>query len=232
VSTLLDEYAPLVEAISAEGGRKFNRYGAEQQDFAQELFLWVYQNEEWLHAKREEIGDDEQFTRFLAKCLRGEILDYGLDIRAQAGGQDRASAYWYTRGEVAVLLDSVFDREAWLNPPQSDGKSVSDPALGNNWLATLADVARGFDLLDTEDQMLLRRFHEDGERNIDMAMESEVSEATMSYRHNRALNRLLDKLGGEKPRHMRPDDRYDPWRGRRAITNSTARHITSNNYEE
>lgn len=232
VNDLLEDYGPVIHAVAAEGGRQFWKYGADREDFSQELMVWVLDNNDWLTERRAEMDDDDQFSKFLARCLRNEVLDYGLDIRAHAGGQDRQTAFWYTKNELAALLPSMFDPEAWLNPPASDGKSVSDPALGNNWVATLSDVSLAFSRLDLGDQTLLRAFHEEGVRNKDLAEMYDVTEATMSYRHTQALKRLLGNLGGEKPRHMRPDNKYDPWRGRRAVSNAAARALTDNQYEE
>jgi DNA-directed RNA polymerase specialized sigma24 family protein len=219
------EFSPVVEGIATESGRKYHQWGADREDFAQELTLWVLDNTDWLASKREEIDDDRQFTKFLARCLRNEIHDYQVDIKAQAGGQDRTTAYWYSVAEVKYLLDQIFDEDAWLNPPQIEGGGGrgGDPALGNNWLATLADVSRAFTKLSSEDQSLLRDFHEYGARNKAMASINGVTEATMSYRHGQACKRLLEELGGPKPKHMRPDDPHDPWRGRHAVTNASAR---------
>lgn len=229
---LLQEYDPIVQSVAAEGGRKFHRFGADREDFAQEFRFWIYDNAERLLERQTDMDDDDAFSRYLARCLHNEANVMGFNLRAQHGGQDWASAYWYARGDLETLLPLIFDRDEWLNPPQSDGKSVSDPAMGGNWLATLADISRAYSLLDKEDQDLLRRFHQSDERNTDLASEYGVSDSTMSYRHGRALNRLHKKLGGEKPRHMRPDVQHDPFRGRHSITNAHARALTNSSYEE
>lgn len=227
------QYQPVIDSVAFQWGGKAHHWGAEAGDFRQEFYMYLLDNEEYLSTKYEEIDNPDQFGRWLGKVLQGEAADYFLDIRAQGGGQDRSTAYWYSVAEVKYLLDKVFDEDAWLNPPQIEGASGGhgDPAVGGNWVATLADVSRAFSKLSIEDQTLLRDFHEHGVRNKDMAEVYEITEATMSYRHGQACKRLLDELGGPKPRHMRPDDKYDPWRGRKAVSNASARAIQGHYYD-
>lgn len=231
--SLYAEYLPVIEGIAAEYGGKFRRYGAEGSDFSQEFAIWMMDNEAKLAETYDEIGPDE-FERYLAQCLRHEAADYGLDIKGQNGGQDRHSAYWYTVGDLKTLLPSVYDPEAWLHPPKFNGENRSSraPAEGNNWVTILADIADALRRLSIDDQMMLRDFHQHGEMNKTLAELNGVTEATMSYRHTQALKRLLAQLGGEKPKRMRPNDKYDPWRGRHSVSNARARAIQSGYYEE
>lgn len=227
------EYEPVLNGVAAEMGSKGHKYGSDASDFRQEFVVWMMDNERRLSEKREELGPDE-FGKYLRACLRGESMDYLVDIRAQAGGQDRASAYWYSIAELEVLLPKVFNEDAWHEPPQSDGgssRSAGDPAIGGNWIATLADVSQGVAKLEAEDREILHAFHRDGWMNKELAAYYQISESLMSYRHGRAVKRLLRILGDEKPKHMRPDTPHDPWRGRHSISNAHARAITNNNYE-
>lgn len=223
---------PIVAQVANEFARKFHGFGADNHDFGQEFLVWMVKNEDMLVRQFEELGD-ERFDRYLARCLRNEASDYGLDIKAQALGYERQDLYFYSIGEVKVLLDCVFDRKKWLEPPQSDGsRSAKRPAEGNNWVTTLADVADAFSKLKLEDQELLRDHHERGWNNRELAKLSGVSESVQSYRHGAACKRLLDKLGGPAPKPMRRSETDPMWRGRRAITNATARAITSGHYDE
>lgn len=229
------EYEPIVHTVAYEFGNKGHRYGAHADDFRQEFVAWMLDNERKLSAKRDTFEDPDAFGRYLAQALRNEGSDYLVDIRDQAGGQPRRGAYWYSTGELKYLLPSMFDPEKWLHPPQGDGSSTRGknvPSEGNNWVTTLADVSRGFMALSDEDQNLLRRIHQHGEMNKTLAAEADISEASMSYRHTSVLKRLQNKLGGPKPKVMRPDEAHDPWRGRHAVTNAHARAMTNSYYDE
>jgi DNA-directed RNA polymerase specialized sigma24 family protein len=228
------EYQPIVDGIAYEFGAKGHRYGADHDDFRQECQVWMWKNLSKMNAKRAEIDDPEKFGRWLARVLRNESMDYLVDIKDQAGGQPRQGAYFYSIAELKILLDSMFDPEKWQDPPQyeSDRRSKSNPAHGGNWMTTLADVSRGYDQLKKEDRDLLAMFHRDGWRNKDLASAWDLSEAQMSWRHGRAVERLLEHLGGPKPEPMRADVPGDPFRGRHAISNAAARALTSASYED
>ena len=164
--------------------------------------------------------------------MSNECRDYMRDIRSQALGFERRDEFFYSRGEVKALLPAMFDPEKWLDPPQSAGRTAKAPSEGNNWLATLSDLSRAFDQLEVADQVLLRSFHQFGRTNKEMSDAEGITDSTMSYRHDRAVKRLVDLLGGELPRPSRAGSQHDPWRGRHAITTAHAVAITANQYEE
>ena len=229
--TIWSSFSHVVEGVAASFGRTTHQYGADATDFQQEAVVYILDNIHKLAEKWEEMGD-EDFTKYLARVIENEAKDYAVDVKAQALGYERHDLHYYSKGELSFLLDCVFDKQKWLEPPQSEGRSYKDPAHGGSWVATLADVSQGFDQLGKDDKRLLREFHQFGHMNKDLAMAYEVTEATMSARHTRALGRLLKKLGGSSPRPMRPGDTRDPWRGRKPISNATARAVQSSYYEE
>jgi RNA polymerase sigma factor (sigma-70 family) len=229
---LYDDYRHLLDSVANEFGRTNHQHGAEGADFAQELAMWLMGNAERVSAQEQEL-EGRQFAKWLSRCLRNECLDYALDIKAQAAGYERRDLHFYTKGELKVLLDAVFDEEAWLHPPQVEGgRSPKAPAEGNNWVATLSDVARAFDKLDEDDREMLRDFHERGWRNGELAKMHGVTEAVMSYRHGAVLGRLLKVLGGPAPKPMRKSETDPTWRGRHAISNAAARARTAGDYED
>jgi len=234
MNDLLNEIAPVVEAVAASFGRNNRVYGAEADDFRQEMYLWIVQNEDQVHDWLDhELFDEREGERLLAGALRNQCKDYAVDIKAQAVGYERADLHWYSKGEVKALLPSVFSESAWHEPPRSEGRSTKSQAEGNNWIATLADVAQAFTKLDPADQHLLRRFHEDDWTNKMMAEAEDVTKQQMSYLHDRAIGRLVNLLGGSAPRPMREQTNpRDPWRGRRAVSNSAARAYQSGAYDD
>ena len=225
------EHQNVLTQVSYEFGAKGRRWGADHEDFAQEMSLFIFNNLSKLGAKATELEDPDRFTRWLAKTLRNKCTDHLAKMADQAGASDRGTYYWYSVPELKVLLDSMFDPEAKFNPPQVNGdeRTKRDPAHGNNWLVTLADVESGYNKLTLEDQNLLALFHRDGYRNKDLADEWQLTEAQMSWRHTRAVERLLEHLGGPKPE---PSREGDPFKGRRSMTNAAARALTSASYEE
>ena len=230
---LWNQYQPVVDGIAATFGKSGAKWGASASDFSQEAVTWMLENERLLSRKYAEADSPDAFGKYLAQCITNEFKDYYVDIRDQAGGQPRQGAYYYTLAEVRELLPIMFDPRKWHEPPVTEGAATrGDPATGGNWIATLADVAQAYARLEHGDRVLLHRFHQEGFMNKTMAKMYGVSEATMSNRHNAAVKRLLEVLGGERPKKMRRDVKGDPWRGRHAVSNATARAMQSNYYEE
>jgi len=231
MNDLLNDLAPMVAQIANEFGRSGRAYGAEADDFSQQMHLWIVENEakvrRWLDP---ETFEAKEADRLLATSLRNECKAYAVTAKAQAGGYELRDLHWYQKGEVRALLPLVFNDDAWHEPPRSEGRSAKAPAEGGNWIATLADVAQAFDKLEARDRHILRRFHEDDWTNVMMAEAESISEQLMSKHHDRAISRLVRLLGGEMPRGLRPPAR-DPWQGRRAVTNSTARAYQSGAYD-
>lgn len=221
---------PMVHMLAKRFGGACAKYGADADDFRQELFIWLMTHDRkvarWL-------TDGEEGRLYTA--LENECRDYAVDIRAQCGGQDRQSAYWYTQGELEELLDCVYDDEKWLTPPQHDGegsRSTKAPQHGGNWIASLADVSRGLDKLHPDDRELLECFHRDGASNAEMAANAGCAESTMSERHGRSVRRLLEVLGGPAPDPMRSSGSDPMWRNRHSISSSAARAQQSGYYDE
>lgn len=234
---LWSEYQPMIDTLSYKFGSQYHHLGASTDDFRQEAVAWMLDKEDKLATKLAGFeGDDDAFGKWLYRVLENEFRDYAVDIKDQAGLQPRAGIFFYSPADLRTLLPSMFDRDAWLHPPQSDdgtqGRSSKALDEGNNWVTTLADVSRAFEALDPKDQGLIRRFHQWGETNADLAEEYGISHQSMSNKHTRVLNKMVEFLGGPRPQPMRPDQENDPWRGRHSISTARARAIQQSYYEE
>ena len=237
MSVDLAEHTNLIEGAAAEYAGRYRKYGCDREDMSQAAWVWLLQHQhkvaEWFEA------DEESAPRLLGRAVRNAMHDAGEDAKAQKLGYSREDLKFYRKGEVAALLDVVFDPDAWIEQPVKDeGRATSgDPATGGNWVAGLADVARAFDALDADDREMLLAFHRDKISNNDMAAKHEVSHQVMSYRHDRALKRMVKQLGGFAPAPLH-DDECDhstgqPWApGRRAMSNAAARALTQSQYED
>lgn len=229
-----EDFENLTLAIASEFSRKFRRYGVETADVAQELRLWLFQHPRKL-AEFEALDDEKATTKMVARVLRNEAGDFCQRTKAEVLGYELHDLSWYRRGELKPLLDAMFDREAWTEPPVSEdgGKRGGDPAVGGNWLATLVDVARAFDQLNDDDKALLRLFHDDGKTNVDLAKQRGITPQAMSEKHHRVLGRLLNLLGGERPRGTHENDCECQYVGtRRVMSNAAARAAIENDYQE
>lgn len=232
---LITTIGPIVESVAADMSRRYRQFGLGQDDASQEGWLWAFDHPrrviEWFDP---EITEPRTGERLLARTLRNELHDIGETLKAQAVGYSRDDLSYYSRTMLRELLSSVFDPDAWLHPEQGDGerRGRGAPAEGGNWVATLADISRAVEKLDAEDRDLLRMFHEEPVwKNKDAAAYFSISEQTMSYRHDRAIGRLVTALGGPKPRPQH-DTECNHWAGRHAVSNAAARSVQDSYYEE
>lgn len=235
-----DHVFPGVANQAVTYARKNARWGIDAGDLRQEAAAWLLSNRsdgtpicEWLHQKRVEFDDDTRWERYVLKCVRNEWADWMQDVRAQAGGQDRATVAWYTKQQVRELLNAMYDDDAWLEPPVVDGapSARSDPRTGGNWVASLADISRAVGQLSKPERDILVWRHAWGRPHSWVAEQLECSESAASSKYDRIVSKVHDLLGGDRPSPQRPHDVRDPWRGRHAVQNSYARRILSRQYE-
>lgn len=203
--------ASTINAIAHEYGRKGSWYGSTHEDFSQEMIAWLLDHESSIASRFSE--SVENATAYVAKCLRNECKDHLANLKAQATGDRSEGQYDYGRDELKLVLQLMF------SPADAEQLSVTV-------LESIADVSRAYLQLSNEDKAILVALHRDEYSNKMLAELYDISEANMSYRHNRAVLRLQRLLGGSQAQG------HDPWTGRRAISNSTARALLSNAYEE
>ena len=212
---IFEDFHPLlastIAGIATEYGRKANWYGATKEDFAQEMIAWLLDNETRIGPRFNE--DTEKATAYVAKCLRNECKDHLSALRGQATGESNEPQYDYGREELKVLLQLM------LNPIDAPQQTVTITE-------SIADVERAFEQLHYEDRTILNALHRDGFNNKMLAELYDISEANMSYRHNRAVLRLQRLLGGPQVTES------DPFKGRKALSNAAARARTANHYED
>lgn len=201
--------ASVINGIAHEYGRKGNWYGATHEDFSQEMIAWLLDNERKVAARFSE--GVEQATSYAAKCLRNECKDYLASLKAQAGSDNGNMQYDYGREELKLLLSLMYQR------PDAECTTAAV-------VESIADVEARVRELSFEDQAILGAFHRDDYTNKMLAELYDISEANMSYRHNRAVLRLQKLLGGAQ------QTAHTTSPGRRVVSNSAARAYASNTY--
>lgn len=211
------ELEAMVLTIASEYGTKGRRYGADHEDFRQEFMCWLLAHKKGVGQRLE--ANPEEGLKYVGKSLRNQGKDHLRALRSQSG-RSVDDNYRYTRAEVKALLPVMYAPERWYESPRPEG-SIPEA----DWVASLTDVQRAYARLGEEDRDLLAMFHREGWTNKMMAQSADVSEALMSYRHNRALDRLLRLLGGVN--RVEPN----PWQGRRAVSNAAARAYQRSSYE-
>lgn len=202
--------ASAINGIAHEYGRKGGWYGATHEDFSQEMIAWLLDNEVKIAARFAE--SIEAATSYAAKCLRNECKDHLVSLKNQSTG-DNGTQYDYGRDELKLVLQLMF------NPADAEQLSVTV-------VESIADVEMKFHQLSPEDQAILTALHREDYSNKMLAELYDISEANMSYRHNRAVLRLQKLLGGAQ------QEARSGITGRRAISNSAARARQTHAYND
>jgi DNA-directed RNA polymerase specialized sigma24 family protein len=194
---VIEQYENLVANIGYEFSRKFQM--VEVNDIRQELWVWFLEHPN--KVKTWEALDGKQATKLIARSLRNAAKDYCQKEKAARVGYRVEDNYYYDRELIEMLLPAVLRGDV-VAPAltemgyQSTKKVASE---GGNWFAMVGDINRGLHKLSNEQFYVLCLRFEEGNDNATMAKELEISEDAARMRVNRALNNLINYLGGERP---------------------------------
>ena len=196
-----ETYAGVVGAIAYEYSRKYHM--CDVDDIRQELWIWFLEHPN--KVKTWEQLEGKQSIKLIARSLRNAAKDYCQKQKAQAVGYKVEDNYYYDREIVEALLPAVLrgDRVA---PSMNDlgfTNSKKVASEGGNWFAMMADIERALARLTHEQLTIVYLRFGDGCDNVTLAKELDITEDASRMRVNRAVNNLLNFLGGQRPRRER-----------------------------
>jgi hypothetical protein len=185
-------------------------------------------------------------------AMKNACRDYAVKQRALSrGDESQIDDAWYPlealkgTGQVASkrgLLHHAFDDESWVSPERGEdtgSRTKRDPAEGNNWLATLADVSSALDKLEKEDakaHALIEAHFKWGltYEQVGASLRPAVAKATVSVRMDRAIKKVQNILGGPRPKKEPVEPGWEEGLvgTRRAVSNARARAMTDGAYDE
>lgn len=201
-----EKYEGLVGVIAYEFSRKYHM--CDTDDIRQELWVWFL-----THPNKVSVWeslDGKQSIKLIAKSLRNAAKDYCQKQKANAIGYRVEDNYYYDKELVELLLPAVIRKD--LSAPALTDLSYTATkkvaSEGGNWFAMMSDMDNALDKLTVEQRSILILRFGDGCDNKTFANEMGISEDAARMRINRALNNLINKLGGSKPRREKDyDDR-------------------------
>lgn len=194
---VVDHYEGLVGTIAYEYSRKF--YMCDAADIRQELWVWFLEHPN--KVKTWEALDGKQSVKLIARSLRNAAKDYCQKEKANAVGYRVEDNYYYDRELVETLLPSVIRRDL-VAPAMNDLGMTNTKKVaseGGNWFAMMADIDRALKRLTQEQLSIMYLRFGDGCDNVTLAKELSITEDAARMRVNRAMNNLLNYLGGIRP---------------------------------
>lgn len=197
---------------------RINRGLIPQDDLTSECYVWLVKHEAKVEQWEQE-GRRGQAK--LVTALYRAAQDYASKERARLSRTMPGDHYYYTPAVLQDLLPDIWDYEAWGYPSQAvdtQPRGKSQPSEGFNRQAMIVDVKWAVAGLPAEDQTILRNIYEGGGMSLtDAGYLFGLTEDGMRRRHNRILEKVCDRLGGQPPW-------YQP--GRRARSNAASQSET------
>ena len=196
-----EEYEGLVGAVAYEFSRKYHMCDAA--DIRQELWIWFLEHPNKVTTW--EALDGRQSTKLIARSLRNAAKDYCQKEKAKVAGYRVEDNYYYDKNVLELLLPAVLRGDSSAPALNDIGFTASKKVAseGNNWLAMVADLEKAMAKMSEEQFIVIYHRFGDGADNSTLALELEISEDAARMRVNRALNSLLNILGGSRPRKER-----------------------------
>ena len=174
----------------------------ELSDCQQEAWLWVIENEEKVQSERDDDGNPtaSSISSLGSHAYRAALahVRYVMQTNSKTRPQDYAT---YDVNRVQDLLPEVFKGHSFTTGPQVNDeiKSTTAPNEGGTWLVTLIDVQNAFKKLTPDQKRMLFALHSDPDATYrSVGEEFEITEAQLRRREVKALEAIVDYLGGPR----------------------------------
>ena len=188
--------------------RRYRKY-VDRADLVQEAYAWLMTRVVYFNGLLEEENETVRLAnqRRIGWQMKRAVERYARKEKATRSGYQTNDESFYDVVTIAQLLPYVIAsivNDTAIEQAQNlvnDGtpRKPSAPSEGGNLLATLIDIKKAYELLDEDEQKILRlRYHE----NYTLQQLSEVLECAISTADRRcgnALRKLLNFMGGESP---------------------------------
>lgn len=188
----------IVVAVASEYHKKFPM--VELEDIKQSLYEWFAEHpnklDEW-----EALGNKDA-KNLIYRSLRNDALDYCQKWKAKSLGYDVSDIYYYEGDIVEALLPAVLRGEYGVTHKLNLGRPgrPTAPSEGGNLQVMMFEIDSAYWKLSKEDKKLLFYRYAESLDYKEIANYLQLgSDDAARMRTNRAVNRLVRKLGGFKP---------------------------------
>lgn len=181
--------------------RRFSGY-VDREDLVSEGWVWVLEHK----VRMDEYDKDENAKRADYRFRRDVSIAMEKFARKEKSikvGYDPSDEAFYNQALIAVMLPAVVDGVYEPSPGIVDGSSTrQDPAEGGTWQAARADVAAAWEAapLSVGERSTLRAYYVDGYSEEEIASWFDLTQQTISKRIKSGIRKIVNELGGEKPK--------------------------------
>lgn len=188
----------IVVGVSAEYHKKYEM--VELDDIKQSLYQWFLEHPNKLN-EWEAIGPKDA-KNLIYRSLRNQALDYCQKWKAKSIGYEVSDLFYYEPVIIEALLPAVLRGEFSVMPILNLGKTGRPPAPseGGNMMAMMVEIDKAYSKLNKDDKVVLFYKYAESLDYGDIAKEMELgSEDAARMRHNRAIKKLVTRIGGFRP---------------------------------
>lgn len=188
----------IVAHVADEYHKKFSM--VEREDIKQNLYEWFLSHPRKL-TEWEALGK-KSAQNLLYRSLRNQAIDYCQTWKAKSLGYEVSDLFFYDIDVVKSFLPTILlgatDKAPVLNLGMP-GKPPA-PAEGGNGMAMMAEIKSAYTKLSEEDKYILYLKYANQLPDASIAETLSLpSDDAARMRGNRALKRLIQKLGGFRP---------------------------------
>ena len=185
----------IVLHVADEYHKKYSM--VDREDIKQALYEWFVSHPRKL---TEWEGFSKKSTQnLLYRSLRNQALDYCQLWKAKSIGYEVSDLFFYEPAVVEALLPAILRGDVTEAPVLNLGMpgKPSAPAEGGNMMAMMAEIKAAYLKLNTEDRHILYHKYANSLTYNLIAEELALpSDDAARMRHNRAIKRLITRLGG------------------------------------
>ena len=194
----IERWDYIVTAVASEYHRKYDM--VELEDIKQSLYKWFLEHPNKLN-EWEAIGEKDA-KNLIYRCLRNDALDYCLEWKAKSVGYETSDVFFYEADIIEALLPSVLRGEFGVSHKLNliGPTRPPAPAEGGNMMVMMIEIDKAYRKLNTEDRTVLFYRYAESMDYGDIATEMDLgSEDAARMRHNRAVKKLITRIGGFRP---------------------------------
>ena len=195
----------IVSHVADEYHKKFSM--VDREDIRQSLYEWFVSHPRKL-TEWEAVGEKDA-KNLLYRSLRNQALDYCQLWKAKSIGYETSDLFYYEPTMVEALLPSILRGDVTSPPVLSLGMPGKPPAPaeGGNLMAMMIEIKAAYDKLSKEDKSILFLKYAESLDYASIANTLDLSsDDAARMRHNRAIKKLIIRLGGFRPFYESPEN--------------------------
>ena len=205
-----EQIEPWEYVIAHVADEYYKKYSMiERDDIKQALYQWFVEHPNKTNEYNKLKKNEAQNVFY--RVLRNQALDYCQFWRARSIGYESSDLFYYDPEVIEALLPTVLLGTGAEAPKLNLGMPGRPPAPseGGNLMAMVVEIKAAFGKLNQEDRNILYLKYAHSMTHAGVAEELGLSsDDAARMRHNRAIKKLIIRLGGFRP-HLEKDEELE-----------------------